>query len=189
MKFTIIMLILAAYQFVTAAETKAVVWENCDNINRKTWGQTAWRPKSFVSTEVGKLSADTTEKAEGKGSIRFEITYEDVVEKMKKMPTLDRICVNYLHGSDFSKNTAYEFQIKCESAQHPEIWVAMGYTKWNKILNRNEVTNGWKKIKIPSVGLFPKPCPATVFRVFALPKEFKEGDKIDLYIDDMKLYR
>ena len=165
------------------------VWDNCDNINRKTWAQPAWRPKSFASTEVGKLTQSTTEKYSGTGSILFEVTYEDVQKKLKQNPRTDRIGFNYLHGGDFSRYTAYQFQLKCESAHHPEIWVAIGYTKWVKVLDRNEVTNGWRKIKVPCQGLFKGPCTHTYLRVFATPKSFKAGDKINLYIDEMKLFQ
>lgn len=169
--------------------SSVTVWDNCDNIDRRTWAQRAWRPRPYAATEVGKLSASTEVKAEGKGSIRLEVTYDDVVAKLKKMPKLDRIGFNYLHGSDFSRNTAYEFKIKCENANHPDIWVAIGPTKWNKILKRGEVTNGWKTVKIPCAGLYKRPCTHTYLRVFATPKAFKKGDKLDIYVDDMKLYR
>ena len=109
--------------------------------------------------------------------------------KLKQNPKTDRIGFNYLHGGDFSRYTAYQFQLKCESPQHPEIWVAIGYTKWVKILDRNEVTNGWRKIKVPCQGLFKGPCTHTYLRVFATPKSFKADDKIDLYVDEMKLFQ
>ena len=164
------------------------VWDDCDNINRKTWAPQAWRPKPYASTEVGKLTQSTTEKFSGAGSIRFEVSYEDVQNKLKQSPKLDRIGFNYLHGGDFSRYTAYQFQFKCESPHHPEIWVSIGSTKWVKILNRNEVTSGWRKIKVPCQGLFKKPCTHTYLRVFATPKSFKDGDRIDLYIDEMMLF-
>lgn len=167
----------------------SVVWDNCDNIERRTWAQRAWRPKPYASTEVGKLTQSQSVKFAGTGSIRFEVTYDDVKAKMNKMPKLDRIGFNYLHGSDFSRYTAYEFYIKCESPNHPDIIVSIGYTKWTTILKRNEVTNGWKKVRIPCEGLFKKPCTHTYLRVFSTPKSFAPGDKIDFYIDEMKLYR
>ena len=173
-------------RFVRFLESE-IVWDNCDNINRKTWAQLAWRPKPYASTEVGRLTQSTAVKFAGTGSIRFEVSYEDVQNKRKQTPKLDRIGFNYLHGSDFSRYTAYEFQLKCESEQHPEIWVSIGSTKWVRILKRNEVTNGWKKFRIPCKGLFKRPCTHTYLRVFATPKSFKEGDKIDLFIDEMKL--
>lgn len=165
------------------------VWDDCDNIDRKTWAQQAWRPKPYASTEVGKLTQSTTEKCSGTGSIRFEVSYEDVQNKLKQTPKLDRIGFNYLHGGDFSRYKAYQFQLKCESPHHPEIWVAIGYTKWVKVLDRNEVTNGWRKIKVPCQGLFKRPCTHTYLRVFATPKSFKADDRIDLYIDEMKLFQ
>lgn len=177
----------AQSRFLNFLET-TVLWDNCDNIDRKTWAQRAWRPKSFAPIEIGKLTPSTKEKVSGKGSIRFEVSYEDVQEKLKKMPKLDRVGFNYLHGSDFSRYTAYEFYLKCDSDKHPEIYVAIGYTKWVKILNRNQKTNGWKKFTIPCKGLMKKPCTHTYFRLFATPKGFKPGDKIDLYIDEMKLH-
>ena len=94
-----------------------------------------------------------------------------------------------MHGGDFSRYTAYQFQFKCESPHHPEIWVSIGSTKWVKILNRNEVTSGWRKIKIPCQGLFKRPCTHTYLRVFSTPRSFKEDDRIDLYIDEMKLFQ
>ena len=166
-----------------------IVWDNCDNINRKTWTQQAWRPKPFAPTEVGTLSQSTTEKFAGSGSIRFEVSYDDVQRKLQEMPKLDRVGINYLNGGDFSRYKAYEFQLKCESSKHPEIWVAIGYTKWVKILNRDEVTNGWRKISVSCQGLMKGPCTHTYLRIFSTPKSFKTGDKIDLYIDEMKLFR
>ena len=165
-----------------------IVWDNCDDIERMTWGQQAWRPKPFTAKEVGKLSADTVDKVEGKGSIRFEVSYDDVLEKQKAMPKIDCIGFNYLHGSDFSRYVAYEFSLKCDTPQHPEIWCSIGFTKRMKLLERNEVTNGWKVYKFPSAGLFEKPCTHTYLRVFSTPESFKQGDRIDLRIDNMKLH-
>ncbi|MBQ7176786.1 MAG: DUF4838 domain-containing protein [Victivallales bacterium] len=166
-----------------------IVWDDCDDIDRKTWAQLAWRPKPYKEAEVGKLTQSNAEKFSGKGSIRFEVEYEDVLAKMRQTPKLDRIGFNYLHGKDFSRYNAYQFQLKCEATSHPEIYVSIGMTKPVKILGRDEVTKGWRLFKIPCEGLFSKPCTHTYLRVFSYPKDFKANDKVDLYIDEMKLFQ
>ena len=164
------------------------LWDDCDNIDRLTWGQKAWRPKPYASLEVGRLSFSQDDKFSGKGSIRFEVAYDDVIKKRQENPKTDRIGINYLHGSDFSRYTSYQFQLKCESDHHPEIYVSIGGTKWTKILERDEKTNGWKCFRIPSAGLFKAPCTHTYLRLFSLPDAFKPEDSINLLIDEMKLF-
>ena len=164
-----------------------IVWDDCDDIERLTWAQKAWRPKPYAALEVGRLSFSADEKFSGAGSIRFEVSHEDVVKKLQENPKTDRIGVNYLHGGDFSRFTSYQFQLKCESEHHPEIYVSIGPTKIVKLLERDEKTNGWRLFRIPCKGLFKDPCTHTYLRLFALPSEFRDGDSIDLRIDEMKL--
>ncbi len=167
-----------------------IMWENCDDAKRNTWNQQSWHPNWFKKEEVGKLELSTETKLEGKGSMRWTVTRNDVQEKLKEQPGLKLIRMNYLHGTDFARNTVAKFHVKCENPNHPSIFASLTGKYHNvQVLARGEVTNGWKEIIWNFNEEAGQTCTHIYFRLFASPEEFKEGDILDIYLDNMKLVR
>ena len=168
---------------------KEILWDSCDNINKLTWNQPAWRPKWFKKEEIGKMSLCTENPQEGKGCIKWTVSFKDLTNKLKQRPSQKLVRMNYLHGRDFSRNKIAKFYIKCNTRKHPPLYVSIGTSHPYLILRRNEVTNDWKEIVWNLKKDARKVCTHTYFRIFTPVKEFKENDMIDVCIDNMRLVR
>ena len=167
-----------------------IVWDACDNIQQTTWAQPAWHPTWFKNEEVGRLDGCTETKLTGTGSIRWKVTKKNVDEKLKECPGLKLIRMNYLHGTNFARNTAVKFHVKCENPNHPSLFAGIkGKYRDIKVLDRGEITNGWKEIIWNLNEEAGQTCTHTYFRLFAPSEEFREGDVLDIYLDNMRLVR
>lgn len=165
--------------------------DSCDDINKFTWNQPAWRPKWFTKEEVGKLEVSTEHKVTGKGSIHWSAGEAEIKAKLLEMPNLRFIRLTYLYGTNIARATKIKFHIKCENAQHPPIFATLtspsGKYKHIPVLARNEVTGGWKEIIWELGDEAGQNCTHLYFRLFALPEDFRAGDGIDIYLDDIRM--
>jgi len=167
--------------------------ENCDNIEKMTWAQKAWRPRSFVKEEIGKLSISEECKVEGKGSVHWVVSAEDVKNKLKEHPKLKFVRLIYLYGANFSRFKKIKFNVKSETVNHPPLFATMispsGKYKQIPVLERNEITNGWKEIEWEFGSEAGQVCTHIYFSILTPPNEFRDTDSIDLYLDDIKVFQ
>ncbi len=190
---TAVLVAFSGIVFAFCAEEETL-WESCDDLNKTTpiYGQVAWSPKSFQGTEIGKMEISTLEKVEGKGSIRWTVTKEDVDKKQQENPKCNQVMINFLYGQKFDPYIEVRFSVKCESPKHPAVSAMLfgGKAPHFPVLARNEVTNGWKEMKWNLKGVDIGRSEKwgyimNYFRIFT--GTFQEGDALEFYLDNMRL--
>ena len=170
---------------------REVLWEACENLGKITWDQLAWRPKSFTKEEIGSVEICTDTKLEGTGSLHWVVTADAVDKKLLELPGLQFARLNYLYGQDFSRNTQVKFHLKCENPKHPPVFAGLSGGQYPdiKVLEKGEVTDGWKEIVWDLKGDTGDGWTHIYFRLYLLPGQFGEEDVLDLYLDNMRLVR
>lgn len=167
--------------------------DNCDSIDKITWNQPAWRPRFFTKEAIGKLEVSKEHKVEGKSSVRWTVSAQDVKNKLKEIPGLRFVRLNYLYGFDFSRIVKIKFYVKSEVPNHPPLFATMispsGKYKNIPVLERNEATNGWREVVWELEKEAGQICTHIYLSIFSYPNQFEEGDSIELYLDDIRIFR
>ncbi|MBN1446210.1 MAG: hypothetical protein JW957_08935 [Candidatus Omnitrophica bacterium] len=192
---TAIFILFTVSIFAWCAEEETL-WESCDDLTKlaPSYGQKAWSPNAFKGTEIGRMDVCTEEKIEGKGSIRWVVTKQDVDDKLKEDPKFSQAMINFLYGQNFEPYIEVRFHIKCENPKHPSVGAMLlgGKPASIPILARDEVTKGWKEIKWNLKGVDIGRSEKwgyimNYFRIFTSAGSFLEGDALDFHIDNMRL--
>jgi hypothetical protein len=168
--------------------TEESLWDACDNLELRSTSQPseyAWNPPAFQTICVqGDRTISTVYKVEGTGSIHWVVNAEDI-------PAQEEIIA--LHRSYRRSTTELvqlKFHIKCEDAAHPAIYMQfVNYTDGKypvkQVLAAHEVTNGWKEVTW-NLSIAEMGSVLWYLRFYAYSSWFDEGEKIDLYIDNLR---
>jgi hypothetical protein len=172
------------------------LWDNCEDIEQPApiYAQPRWNPNAYVDFRIGQITVNTDEKSEGKGSIHWVVTKNEVDEKEKKLPKYGLVALHKLYGQSWENISELVFDIKIENPNHPPISCMLIGSKAANLflLDRGQVTNGWKEIRwdmreadIGTSEQYGKLM--NYFRLWTSPEAFKEGEVLDVYLDNFRL--
>jgi len=181
-----------------STELSEGLWEPCDDLRARNtnYAQFYWNPKAFEGIVIGRREISTDTKIEGAGSIHWVVTAEEVAKRREAEPKYWCVALHYLYGGGRNWEHCRElrFHIKCEAPAHPPVYCQLIGTKAPNacILKRGEITGGWKEIYLDlakmDVGVSPKYGRImNYFRIWSRGEQFQDGDRLDLYLDNMRL--
>ena len=171
--------------------------EACEDLTKTntTFAQKHWDPKGTQPSRIGDISVSKDEKVQGEGSVHWVVTREHLDNKLKDLPGMSVIALDYLYGRQWGPIAEVRFHIKCENPNHPPLYVmlnATGASPVKKILDRGETTDGWREVvwdvKDADIGVSEQWGKIVwLFRWYAQTNAFEAGDTIDLYLDNIRL--
>lgn len=173
------------------------LWDSCDSLDimAPIFWQPAWNPVAFANQVVGSLRIDFDTKIEGRGSIHWSVNRQEVERVQSQSPLPDFIMINRLYGQDWGDVRQLRFHIKCEIPDHPPVFVQLvghGQFPSMTILDRGEMTDGWKEIiwdvSNLDLGVHEEYGRRLwFFRIASRTEWFEENDVLDLHIDNIRL--
>ena len=172
------------------------IWDSCEDLTvvNPTYAQLVWDPKATRSSRIGVVAVSTEQRAEGRGSIRWVVTHGDVQQALKENVDFWIAALHKLYGQDWSAYVELSLHIQCDSPKHPPLYCQLIGAKVPliRLLDRDEVTDGWKDVRwdlrTADIGESDKYGPIMNYvRFYALADDLQEGDRLDVYIDNMRL--
>ncbi len=125
--------------------------EACEDLSKvnTTFSQKHWDPKGTQDSRIGDIVVSTDHKTQGEGSIHWAVTPEHLEDKLKELPGMSVIALDYLYGRQWGPIEEVRFDVMCENPNHPPLYImlnASGASPVKKFLDRGEVTDGWREI-------------------------------------------